>query len=362
MGHVADGTAPACSEPDPDLTWLVRNLPSEVPRIVFGIGETVAPGFMQAEARVYFLKILHRLAPQVSGDLLTAKGITLYQAFNGGVHDWARAIQAANISDDMETWDPDVANSRRRAFDILNRLNYCPERIAMDDAHEQVRRHIGEWQTRWNLADEWISDAGEMTLHFAAINADQNGLWDGQLFPDLATMYRSLHDCEPPTSAVLEATDEFRVIPPTPLPKLVDVPVLLDDMKDPALDDDGKIGTFDPRMDTEDEGVKRLMPELERRLRRALQSIVAVDLAENGATRPARRRKPTSFEWLVRYQVLQEDKGDIADADSVKRSTVHKAVLDAARLIGMKNLRKERSGRPPGRRDSGTRRRAKPMA
>jgi hypothetical protein len=90
-------------------------------------------------------------------------------------------------------------------------------------------------------------------------------------------------------------------------------PVYIDDLKwsflqpaDNERSNDGFLAGFDPRTESIDDGVKRILPALEGRLRCALENVAREDRLANGALAIAPFRKVTAFEWLVRYQVEQK--------------------------------------------------------
>lgn len=110
--------------------------------------------------------------------------------------------------------------------------------------------------------------------------------------------------------------------------------------------DDDTIGMYDPRFETEDEAVARIMPELERRLRNALR-LTELDDADQGDIVPNRDIPLRHhFEWTVRYQVLGEKYAGIAASDAVLPRTVSEAVRGVADLIGLTLRTPDKGGRP----------------
>lgn len=107
---------------------------------------------------------------------------------------------------------------------------------------------------------------------------------------------------------------------------------------------DADIGEFDPRAETVDQAVKRILPAVERRLRYGLQTIKEQDAS--GDTVPARALPARRhFEWAVRYQVRGETIAQIAESDEVERRTVSRNIRDVAQLIGL-TLRPPDTGDP----------------
>lgn len=108
---------------------------------------------------------------------------------------------------------------------------------------------------------------------------------------------------------------------------------------------DADIGSFDPRAETIDQAVKRILPVLERRLRYGLQTIKEQD--KIGDTVPARPLPSRQhFEWTVRYQVKGETIRQIADSEDVERKTVSRAVRNVAQLIRLTLRDPDKGGRP----------------
>ncbi|MCO5221282.1 MAG: hypothetical protein M9947_06815 [Thermomicrobiales bacterium] len=108
---------------------------------------------------------------------------------------------------------------------------------------------------------------------------------------------------------------------------------------------DADIGEFDPRADTEDQAVARILPVLERRLRYGLQGIKSQDRA--GDTVPTRALPSRHhFEWTVRYQVLGETIRHIAESDDIEQKTVSTNIRKVAELIGLTLRQPDKGGRP----------------
>lgn len=114
-----------------------------------------------------------------------------------------------------------------------------------------------------------------------------------------------------------------------------------------STDEDDTIGMYDPRRETEDDAVARIMPGLEERLRDVLRETREHD-AIMGDTVPTRMLPPKQhFEWTVRYQVLGESFAKIANADGIREArTVSEAVRSVAGLIGLTLREPDKGGRP----------------
>ncbi len=107
------------------------------------------------------------------------------------------------------------------------------------------------------------------------------------------------------------------------------------------------IGMYNPRTETEDEAVARILPQLEQRLRDTLR-MTREDDAMMGNTVPSRELPPKHhFEWTVRYQVLLESYAKIAKADGIREPrTVSEAVRSVGALIGLTLREPSKGGRP----------------
>ena len=114
---------------------------------------------------------------------------------------------------------------------------------------------------------------------------------------------------------------------------------------DASIPDDGLFATFDPRAETIDSGVERILPVLKIRLRQVLWLIAAEDIIENETYFPPSSHSAVAFEWLVRYQVLGQSKIEIARSVEKDHRHVGREINRAAELIDL-TLRRERGGRP----------------
>lgn len=286
-----------------------------------GTGATIPRSYAQNRARALFASALYDVLPESTSDLLTPDALT--QTITA-------RIRRGNFTD--------------------------PERLA---AGEYLDRHVLDWKRRYRLRNFWVGPALERTLALSAIAREQDGiLYHGPI---------SLTDPQVGVHDGLEDFDECGIPrsrgEPIMMPEkfahiLPERSIDLDDLVHPDVVNNraipghtGAIGFFSPRRETIDAAVKRLLPDLESRLRIALQRIAADDVALNDAIEPVTFRKITAFEWLVRYQVLGESRSAIAKVDGVDRANVSRAVNSTATLIGL-TLRREKGGRPKGKRSN----------
>jgi hypothetical protein len=130
-------------------------------------------------------------------------------------------------------------------------------------------------------------------------------------------------------------------------------PVYIDDLKwsflqpaDNERSNDGFLAGFDPRTESIDDGVKRILPALEGRLRRALETIAREDRLVNSALTIPEFRKMNAFEWLVQYQVFEKDFARIAKKVDRKPSQIGRAVNEAGELVGLTLRQPNKGGRP----------------
>ena len=239
------------------------------------------------------------------------------------------------------------------------------------DSEPRVHRCKGEWdafldywQGKYTLPDLWIREYASATMNTAM--AVWNAWGKPHFLPlDLSVAWDTgMHDGKAPNRDAYP-TDPFQRYTSTPEIALVDVPVYLDMLKyaggdawvvldketgDPLgeVADDGLLGTFDPRTETVKEAEARLLDAIRPRLREALERIVASDRVKLGAIDPITYRSPTAFEWLVRYQVLGEDMGDIAASAGVSIQAVSTALHKAKDAIGLTLRERSKPGPKPG--------------
>lgn len=243
-----------------------------------GPGETVPEAYVQVTMRAMFLDALHRLAPQTTQDL---------------AGDEAHEIVAQDY----------------RALGTY--LMPPHDRQPLDEAERREDRFIDAWQHQYGLPDAWLHVAAMMTMQRARDLHRHGKTFDAPLvLPGVTAL------------ADLDGIPDHR---PT------EIPARLNNL----------IITFNPRTETVDDAVKRLMPHL----RDHLTAIADDDRTLNDARAPKTYRTTTAYEWLVRYQVLGESRNAIACADDIHRAHVSAQVNETAALIGL-TLRKERGGRP----------------
>ncbi len=298
-----------------------------------GNGATVPVSLVVRDARGIFLGALYRLAPHVSAELLQVESSEI------------------RVESSATTYGP-----------------------------AELRTRIRDWQGRHHLDAPWIALAAHETIMAARTTFGYPDLPEVVMsgFPaglplmlsardmmadvhegkerDHLMSYDRGRDLEGNQRRRLERLPEglFRYIPDH---MQIYAPVYLEDLKRPevviddaVVEDEGWLGEFDPRTQTVGAAVQRLLPELEVRLRRALEHIAAEDRRLTGAMSPIAYRSARAFEWLVRYQVLGETKAGIARTDRKDRRHIVREIDRAAALIGL-TLRQSK-GRP--RRDSPT--------
>lgn len=322
-----------------------------------GGGATMPARYAQTQARRMFLGALYRIAPHVSAELLQCEPLDVRNASGEPAALWTAYTGA--------DWNnPESAMAREAA-----------KRVVVTFKPAAIREHIRAWQERHHLEDSWIAVAAHETIMAAnlsfgypdhpevvtwllpaglplMLSADdiKATVHDGKVWDPFMSFDRG----RAPKGSVerpLETRPDglFTYIPEH---RQIDVPVYLDHLKHPdmvlddgVLEDDGWLGEFDPRTQDVDDAVRRLMPALETRLRRALESIAADDRTLNGARHPITFRSAAAFEWLVRFQVLGERRAAIATAAGKGRPHVTREINRVAKLIGL-TLRPEPGGRP----------------
>lgn len=298
-----------------------------------GIGATTTGAYARSKTRRLFLDALHNVAPHVMAALVTEEALGLIRSLDSLTaqqerdrrrleHDWSTASST---------------EAKHAAFDA-----YLSSAARQEDnpPWNQLSRHIESWQRAHNLAEPWIADAARMTLWLAAQHQATGSAFDGPYALGEADL----------TATPLDVTgvdSDSRGIP-----------VSLDSLKmlDREFGGEGLLGFFNPRMETVDAGVERLLHSIEVRVRMLLQLHVIGDVrAGNAIPTPGEMRTNRAFEWLVRYQVLEESRNEIARMDQVDRSNVGREVKKAADLVGLEP-RMETGGRPRRRRGSHTKR------
>lgn len=289
---------------DKDYLWdvlTVRYGRSQEARARIGEGATVPAMMVQARGRAMFSDQLWQLAPHVLMELLSPEMYELWKQ---------------------------------------------PEQAALANA-------IVDWQNKHALPDGWISDAAIRTIDaydyfgfFQDPPPDEPlHAWDVGLClmtqSDDGSFAGNLYHGKERQEPLTMANRNRRVLFSH---EYIDIPISIFDLRYPELvendsgwewEDDGSLGTFDPRTETIDNAVKRMLPELERRLRHSLELHVDDDKTWNDAIPPVTYRSTKAFERLVRFQVLGESRNQIAIADGIKRQNVSTQVNETARLIGL---------------------------
>lgn len=247
-----------------------------------GTGQTVPAPYVQVVTRALFVEALHRLTPQTMHELACNTAYEIVENGYKALGEWS---------------------------------TYPDDGRAYREVESRQDRYVDDWQRRHGLPDAWLHTAATMTMQ-RAYELDCHGqTYDGSLILPDATAFATLHD-----------------IPAHPL---TDIPAHLD----------GDISTFNPRTETVDDAVKRLLPVLESQLRQRLNAVAKDDRTLNDALKVVRFRTTTAYEWLVRYQVRRESRAAIARADDVDRGHVTRTVNQTAAQVGL-TLRESPGGRP----------------
>lgn len=299
-----------------------------------GDGATVSGNDSRAWARSQFLYALHHLIPHLTQDLLVSQALHLHDADTEARNAWKQATE-----------------SLKRAGKPKQELELHPTYPEVIQSGEGVDRYIIQWMKRHNLPvdteDQWLTKTVISTVMLAADVKDSGYQYDGTFVLPLECLIDNPNGSN-------GRPLKCRHCPglSTEPAALMGRPVYLDDMKYPdsaGYDEyweSGEIGTFDPRSETVAAGLKRLLPELETRLRHALESITDEDRVLNGAQRSKHYRNKTAFEWLVRYQVLRESFSRIADSVGTDYRNVSRQVKEAAKLVGLTLRARDLGGRP----------------
>lgn len=331
----------------------MREVYSGGPSLTFGTGETAPVSYVQMRARAVFFQTLHGLVPKSTPALLTVEAYEIIEGVSAAINTWGIWVQEQA---DAGTLDP-------------HKAYHYPPLVA---SQEREASFIRRWQDEHRLPDAWVADAARFTMTAAAA---LQGLGETYAFPlcvsDPGTGVHAGKQARnwsdrvlSPSTGKRPSRDLLHVFEYTPVHKLVDVPVYVDDLKHSPyenedgyeLEDQGEFGTFDPRTEKVDAALKRLMPALESRLRDALEVIEEEDRVLNDALESVVFRDSAPFEWLVRFQVLEENVPTIAKSEGLSESRIRTGIREIAELICLER-RKERTGRPPGKRDSSQRRR-----
>lgn len=283
-----------------------------------------------ARSRVLFFNAMYRIAPGVTRDLTTDEACK-------AMGQCAIATNELNaIREACEQTLPPECSFDEYVQAISPYLD-SPAHGVFHDASATLNAHIEKWQKRHRLTDPWLKEAARATLLTAYLLLEDGYSYDGPLIPgyqDASVVPHNGEEVAPEASG-------------SSLPGAPEHGLFLDELKihDIVHGHDGPFGTFNPQTETEKDALKRLIPELETRLRTLLRAAAGVDREYTDALKAMTFRKTRKFEWLVRYQVLNESKSKIARTDIVDRGHVAHEVNDTARLVGL-TLRKEKGGRP----------------
>ena len=237
------------------------------------------------------------------------------------------------------------------------------ERRTLEAERGHFAREIRAWQDRFHLPDSWCGMAAKNTVRLATGSPDDWTRWRLERWEPSRGRFIAIGFLDEMARLYEGKAEEDHVEPGSP-PVLYFVPehlqriraVYLGDLKLSDVEhdygeweeDDGYLDSFDPRAETIDNAVKRLMPNLEHRLRQGLSRMVGEDKVGN--TVPVRDLPRTRhFDWTVRYQVMDESYTCIGKTAGVDRKAITKAVHNVAELIGM-TLRKPDTGGAPVKR------------
>lgn len=246
-----------------------------------GPGETVPVSYVRLATRALFADALYRLVPETTHDLA----------------------------------DDEAHEIVTQGYMALGTFLMSPhDRRPLDEADRREDRFIDAWRHRYGLLDTWLQVAATMTMRRACDLHRDGQTFDGPLILPGAAALADLRD-----------DSGFR---------LPAAPARLDELI-----------SFNPRTETVDAAAKRLMPDLESRLREHLAALADADRALNGAHDPKSYRTTSAYEWVVRAHVLRESQSEIASADDIDRGHVTRQVNEAAGMIGL-TLRTQTGGRP----------------
>ena len=289
MGHIPDGGPPRRAVESEhyrlQVEWYLDLARHTGPVCLGRAKGTASPRhYVQRQARAVFLASLYRLAPELSSDLLT--------------------LELSHMVA--------VANERRELFRYREVAKSSSTYANLSRANDPMNRYLKAWQERHHLTDPWCNEVACSTIALAYGLARNHISPPGPLplvLPE-DDLYLEIHDDikQPEPGKSYGSLD--RGFPE--LHRAAGYTVRSDDLKFPAIgleedydEDEGAVGTFDPRVESVATAVKRILPELQSRLTRALEAFAAEDMRMNELV-PTVRTNTAPFEWLVRYQVLEE--------------------------------------------------------
>lgn len=280
-------------------------------RLATGIGATVPMSYARARRRVLFFETLHRVAPHVSAELMTDDARMLIDQCS---RDWEPVEKEQQefhqaLDQSLETGED--------LYPLLERHVNSPVRAQFFQTRERLDRHIAAWQVKFHLTEDWLADAANTTLYVDHQLRGKGQSTTVPLLPGYTDLVPNLHEGREADSA--SPVERYH-------------PLALNELKlaDILSGWDGPFGAFHSRTETVEDAVQRLLPALASRLHFLLTVIVTEDMRmNNDVVLTHVYRKPTAFEWLVRYQVLGESKNAIAKADDINRPHLTREVNEA---------------------------------
>jgi hypothetical protein len=291
-----------------------------------GDGATVPVSYLQERARGLFADALYRLVPETSACLASDDVLDVADRLYPAVPYSDSPLDTVTATNQAMVTDGGFDSSQEHAF-------------------AQLEAMIDAWQHHFQLSDSWIHLSAWRAVAFGLAYRRSGRRYNGGL--PLDDIRVGLHDGKQDT--VLQEWERRSFPEPH---RLISTPVFLDALKYPDSADfdeyweSGEFGTFDPNSETVDAGAKRLMPELEKRLRRALESMADQDRVLNHAQKPKAYKTVQAFEWLVRFQVLEESFSQIAKSADTDYRNVGRQVKEAASIIGLTPRPRDLGGRP----------------
>jgi hypothetical protein len=303
--------------------------------LALGVGETASRRFTAVRSRRLFLEAMHRLVPEVTRDLTTDRACEATRKCAKAMDELRVTKQACELAlspmcgfdEYMEALDPYLTSPAHDAF---------------GRASADMDTHIKRWQQRFHLRGPWLEEAAYATLWTAHFYREDGKTYEGPLLLGYRDVNVPLHEEEEvapdPSESSLPGLKRHEIFPAA---------LWIDNLRihDLANGHDGPFGNYDPRKEKVEDEAKRLLPELDIRLRTLLEAVANMDVTYNDAPKTTTLRTTKKFEWLVRYQVMNQSKSKIANSEEEDRSHVGREVNATARLIGL-DLRKEKGGRP----------------
>jgi hypothetical protein len=276
----------------------------------------------QYALRKAFLLKIEELAPQVPKDLLQA--LPIYR-------------EAASKGEVPLTWDALLLKKGRRA--------------------NKLRNAVSAWGRQHNLTDDWLLDEALRTLRQRQDEADQKAQLLKEMTKKEAAWLRQRQSV-PAKKGIARETPELSVFAN---PRFVDIARLTAfrfEHKVGISDDNGWVPAWLTWAEYESTTTKSLNREVRqlrlkwriamRQYRRAREQEATL---HGQSPAQVRREVERHLEWLVRWQVLKQNRPEIAHACDMlyrkRADTIRDAIKSMARDLGLKNLRKGSAGRPP---------------